>query len=135
MSGSTPLSEWVTDTMALVLRLERRRLGRAAAAAFATMETGAGTVFVPAMVFAEILYLSEKGRIGIKLADVADYMRLHPGCKEHPMSLAVIESAGLITDIPELHDRQIAATARALGLPLLTNDPRICASTALSTLW
>jgi predicted nucleic acid-binding protein len=121
--------------MALVLRMEGRRLGQAAAAAFAIMEAGSGTVFVPTMVFAEILYLSEKARIGIKLADVAHYMRAHPGCKEHPMSLGVVESAGLITDIPELHDRLIAGTARLLGLPLLTDDPRIGASTALSTLW
>ena len=31
----------------------------------------------------------------------------------------------VINDIPELHDRLIAATARYLDLPLITNDPII----------
>ncbi|MFO8084776.1 MAG: hypothetical protein R6U27_10710 [Desulfobacterales bacterium] len=31
----------------------------------------------------------------------------------------------LADDIPEMHDRLIAATARHLDLPLITNDPVI----------
>ena len=37
-------------------------------------------------------------------------------------------AASEITDIHELHDRLIAATARYLDLPLITNDPVIRAS-------
>jgi len=35
------------------------------------------------------------------------------------------EAAFEITDIPELHDRLIAGTARHLNLQLITNDPEI----------
>jgi len=34
-----------------------------------------------------------------------------------------------MTDIPELHDRLIAGTARHLNLPLITNDPELLDST------
>ena len=55
--------------------------------------------------------------------------------QEYPMSLAVIQAAALITDIPELHDRLIAGTARLLDLELMTNDPTIQASTFVRTVW
>ncbi len=135
MTASTPASEFVTDTMALVLRLESRRMGTTAKTIFDGVESGSAVVYVPALVFAEILYLSEKSRISISLNDVADYMTRYPNCKEYPLSLAVVQSAAPISDIPELHDRLIAGTARLLNLELITNDPVIQASAAVRTVW
>ena len=48
---------------------------------------------------------------------------------EEILSFEVIKAAFEIMDIPELHDRLIAGTARHLGLPLITNDPVILNST------
>ena len=135
MSASTLTSEYVTDTMALVLRVERRRMGANAASVFDAVETGAAVIYVPAMVLAEILYLAEKRRISASLSTVADYMRKYPACKEYSMTFSVVESAGQITDIPELHDRLIAATARFLELELITNDPVIATSQFVRTRW
>jgi PIN domain nuclease of toxin-antitoxin system len=45
-----------------------------------------------------------------------------------PLRLEILKTASEINDIPELHDRVIAATARYLDLPLITNDPAIRAS-------
>jgi predicted nucleic acid-binding protein len=42
-----------------------------------------------------------------------------------PLSLEILKTASEITDTPELHDRLIAATARYLDIPLITNDPVI----------
>ena len=135
MSASTPASEFVTDTMGLVLRIEHRQLGPVARSIFEAAESGAATVYVPALVFAEILYLSEKQRIGISLETVENYLNQYPNYKEYPMSFAVIESAAQITDIRELHDRLIAGTAHLLGLDLITNDPIIQSSAFVKTVW
>ena len=135
MSSSTPASEFVTDTMGLVLRIERRRLGPIARAIFDAVESGSATVYIPALVFAEILYLSEKQRISVSLREVTAHLEQFPSYKESPMSLAVIQSAAEITDIPELHDRLIAGTARSLDLNLITNDPIIQASAFVRTVW
>lgn len=114
MSSDTAYSEFVADTIALVLRLEGRRMGNAAKAAFDAAESGTATIHVPSMALAEIMYLSEKGRITASLHDVSDYLNRYPCCKECPMSLAIIQAASQISDVPELHDRLIAGTARWL---------------------
>jgi predicted nucleic acid-binding protein len=135
MTSSTPASEFVTDAMGLVLRIEQRKLGPTAKSIFEAAESGKASVHIPALVFAEILYLSEKKRISISLYTVADYLKRYPKYKEYPMSFAVVQSAARITDIPELHDRLIAGTAQLLNLDLITNDPTIQASTFVRTVW
>jgi predicted nucleic acid-binding protein len=87
------------------------------------------------MAFAEVLYLSERGRISTSLQEVTDYLHKYPNYKEYPMTLAVIQTAGEIIDVPELHDRLIAATARLLDLELLTNDGDIQGSSFVRTVW
>lgn len=135
MTSSILVNDCVTDTMALVLRLEGRKLGAVAQQAFAQAEAGKASVFIPAMVFAELLYLAEKKRIGVTLTDVVAYLGRYPACKEYPLTLAVVEAANQITDVPELHDRLIAGTACQLKLALVTNDPVLRASTWVQTVW
>jgi predicted nucleic acid-binding protein len=135
MSSSTPASEFVADTVALILRLENRKMGTVAETIFDSVEAGNATIYVPGMAFAEILYLSEKKRISISLTDVSNYMQRFPTCKEHPLSFAVVRAASEISDIPELHDRLIAATARQLNLELVTNDSVIQSSAFVKTVW
>lgn len=48
---------------------------------------------------------------------------------------SIIETAEQITDIPELHDRLISATARHLNLELITTDAKIQHSAFLKTVW
>ena len=45
-----------------------------------------------------------------------------------PLSLEILKTAIDINDVPELHDRLIAATARYLDIPIITNDPQILKS-------
>jgi predicted nucleic acid-binding protein len=135
MTSSTPRNEFVADSMAMVLRLEKRKLGQRAKSVMGAVERGEAVLHVPGIVFAEIMYLSERGRIRASLADVAAYMEQHPKCREYPLSLAVAQCAAEITDIPELHDRLIAGTARLLGVELITTDPVIQASEFVKTIW
>jgi predicted nucleic acid-binding protein len=135
MSASIPANEFVTDTMGLILRIEKRKLPLKLRAIFDSVESGTSTIYIPSITFAEILYLSEKNRIGISLNDVADYLNQYPNYKEIPISLSVAQAASKITDIPELHDRLIAGTASLLGLELITNDQVIQASAFVKTIW
>lgn len=50
MSGSTQPSEFVTDTMGLVLCIEKRKMGPVAKSIFESVESGNATVYVPAVV-------------------------------------------------------------------------------------
>lgn len=135
MTNSTPANKFVTDTMGLILRMENRRLSQAVKAIFNNAELGDTIIFIPAIVFSEILYLSEKQRIEISLHEVAEYLKRYPNYKEYPLSFDVIKSAAQITDIKELHDRLIAGTSLFLNLSLITNDPVIQASEFVDTVW
>jgi predicted nucleic acid-binding protein len=126
---------YVSDTMGLVLRMEKRRMGPAAKQIFEEAEAGDILIYVPAIALAEMLYLSEKKRIGLAWADVETYMNRFSGYREQPLGMKILSSAAEITDIPELHDRLIAGTARNLNVELITNDPVIQASVFVTTIW
>ncbi len=135
MSSSFPSNSFVTDTIALVLHLEKRRMGSQAKSAFEQAEAGTATIHIPAMVLAEVLYLSERGRIKLSLQAVQSYLKKHTKIQVYPLDLSVVSAAATLSDIPELHDRLIAATAVVTGVPLLTNDLVIAAAKNVSTLW
>ncbi len=135
MSNFTLAAEYVTDTVGLILHLERRKLGTDAETIFDSAENENTIIHIPAMVFAEILYLSEKKRITTNLTEVCQLLKNFQTFKEFPLNANVIKSAEQITDIPELHDRIISATARHLNLELITNDLKIQNSTFIKTVW
>ena len=86
-------AEYVTDTVGLIVYLEKRRLGKQARHIFDSAENAATIIYVPAMVFAEILYLAEKNRISTSLPDVKLLLQTHPNFREYPMTRAVVETA------------------------------------------
>jgi len=71
------LNKHVTDTMAIVLRLEKRKLPKKVKEIFEKAENNQSEIIVPAMVFAEIAYLSEKNRIETNLEEVKSYLKNH----------------------------------------------------------
>jgi PIN domain nuclease of toxin-antitoxin system len=124
-----------TDTMALVLRLEQRKLPQQVRNVFSEAEQGNCQIVIPAMVFAEIGYLSERGRIDVTLDDVERYCTQHPVITEGALTQAIVAHSFSIDDIPELHDRLIAGTASYQQISLLTNDPVITQSQHLTVIW
>ena len=91
-------------------------------------DAGRHLIILPSVVIFEIGYLHERKRIPISLKNVRDILRNAMNYVEEKLSLDIIEAAFEIQDIPELHDRLIAGTARYLHAPLITNDPIILAS-------
>ena len=126
---------YVTDTMAIILRLEKRKLSRKVKTIFESAEKGKIKLIIPAMVLAEIGYLSERNKIDTNLLEVQDYCKNHPSVQTAHISAEVIYKSFEINDIPELHDRIIAGTAYLINLELITNDPIIIDSKYVSTIW
>lgn len=126
---------YVADTMAVVLRLEKRRVSVQVKKVFVRAEAGDLELFIPAMVLAEIGYLSERKRIDTSLEDAMSYVAKWDTISIEPISARIVVTTFEISDIPELHDRIIAATAIHCNASLITNDPVIAASTFVKTLW
>lgn len=135
MSSASLASEYVADTMALVLHLENRRSSTTVTTIFNEADQNRITIHIPAIVLAEIFYLFERGRISIGIAAVEAHIVSHHNYRQIPLDLAVIKNAQNITDIPELHDRLIASTANFCGLELITNDAKIQNSAFVQTIW
>jgi predicted nucleic acid-binding protein len=135
MTSFTLANEYVADTMGIVIHLEKRKLPSNVKQIFRSADAGKTIIHIPSIVFAEILYLSEKNRISLTLPDVRKHLSAFPNYRETPLSFEIIEHAEQITDIPELHDRLIAASAKYLNLELITNDPKIQNSAFVKTIW
>jgi predicted nucleic acid-binding protein len=129
------MEQFVTDTMAIVLFLEKRKLPIQVKNIFEKSDAGDILILIPSMVLAEIAYLSEKKRIDLSIAALENHIKQHSNYKIAYMGIDEIKAAFEITDIPELHDRVIAGTAKCLDTKILTNDPVIIASKFMESVW
>jgi len=122
------MDSFVTDTQALVkFMMGKKVINDRAHQAFLSADKAESRIIIPAIVLMEVLYLFEKNRINISLFQTEDLLKSQ-NYQFEPLSLEILKTASQITDVPELHDRLIAATARYLDVPLITNDPVIRAS-------
>lgn len=129
------MNKYISDTMAFILRLEKRKMPKKVKEIFIQAEKGNVEIAIPAMVFAEVAYLSERNRIETTLGKTKNYLEKYPAITECPMSISTVQQAFEIDDIPELHDRLIAAAAKEFGIPILTNDPDIQNSKYVQVIW
>ncbi len=128
------MSSYVTDTQGLVkFMMGKKVINDAAHQAYLSADKGEATIIIPAVVMMEIMYLFEKNRIQIGLLQTEDLMESQ-NYRFEPLSFEILKTASQIDDIPELHDRLIAATANHLDLPLITNDPVISKSKFVTVL-
>ncbi|GMQ80040.1 MAG: hypothetical protein BMS9Abin03_509 [Thermodesulfobacteriota bacterium] len=119
------MDSFVTDTQALVkFMMGKKVINDRSHQAFQSADKGEAVIIIPAIVLMEVLYLFEKNRIDIGLLQTEDLFKSQ-NYQYEPLSFEILKTASEIADIPELHDRLIAATAKYLGLPLITNDPVI----------
>jgi predicted nucleic acid-binding protein len=128
------MANYVTDTQALIkFMMGKKVINEECHQAFLSADRGENTIIIPAVVLMEVLYLFEKNRIEIDMIQTEDLLR-SKNYQFEPLGLEILKVASEISDIPELHDRLIAATARYLNIPLITNDPVIIVSEFVKTL-
>ena len=126
------MNKYVVDTQALIKFLNGVKvINDEIDSILKKTDEGDNVIVVPAVVIFEISYLHEKKRIPISVKDIENIIADSVNYVEEALTLDIIKSAFEITDIPELHDRLIAGTARYLDIPLITNDPVILNSTFL----
>lgn len=129
----------VADTHTVIWYLyDDPRLSPAARAAFEEAAAAGDQVGFSAIVLAEIVYLSEKGRIHPDVLGRLLAALDRPGAvlRELPFDRAVAAVMPTIDRrrVPDLPDRIIAATASLHGVPLISRDRAIRLS-GLPTIW
>jgi len=127
---------YVADTIAIVRHLSQsKRIGGQAKRILRGADSGVNEIIISGITLMEIMYLSEKGRIGANLTEVVELIAGSDNYLVYPVDTEVILEAKEIKDIPELHDRVIAATARFLDVPLITSDEVMSESESVETIW
>jgi PIN domain nuclease of toxin-antitoxin system len=116
---------------------DRRLSTRANAFIDRAVSEGEG-IAVSAISLAEIVYLVEKGRVPASTYDEVNRVLADPTSVlvEAPLTIKVVEAMRLVPRdaVPDMPDRIIAATAIYLGVPVISRDGMIRAST-VETVW
>jgi PIN domain nuclease of toxin-antitoxin system len=129
----------VADTHAVIWYLyDDPRLSQSARALIEEARATRDQVGISAITLAEMVYLSEKGRIAREALDRVFIALGVSGSviRELPVDRPVV-AAMLSIDrdaVPDLPDRIIAATARLYGLPVISRDHQIQLS-CVETVW
>lgn len=127
------MRRYVSDTQCLLWHMTQDpRLPKIARAAFQQAKEGATQILVPSIVLVEAVFLAQRNRVPVPILNQLMALSDAPsaGVCVVPLDLAVARTVGDFDPaaVPELADRIVAATARALNLPLLTTGPAIEAS-------
>ena len=111
------------------------RLTPAASAVFRLAETGNATIVVPAIAVAEFYFLSVKLKQPVAPSTLLDALAGVSGIELSDLGRAQLERLDQFPDIPEMHDRLIAAESAALDAPVVTRDATLSASPNVETVW
>ena len=129
-------AQFVADTHALWWYLRSpERLTAAASAVFRLVETGNATLVIPAIVVAEFYYLSVKLGEPLVPSVLLGTLDGVEGVELSDLGRAQLEMLDQFPEIPEMHDRLIAAESAVRGAPVLTRDEVLAASIRIETVW
>ena len=129
-------ARFVVDTHALWWYLKSPEMLTAAAkAVFRLAETGNATLVVPAIAVAEFYYLSAKLGQPFAPSRLLDALTSVGGIELSDLGRVQLEKLDRFPEIPEMHDRLIAAESMAIDAPVLTRDETLTASPQIETVW
>ena len=134
------MKRYVADTHSILWYLAKdRRLSKRARSVFQAAKEDLAQILVPSIVLVEAIFLMQRRRTPetqvLKLFELSD--DAGASICVVPLGLAVARTVGDFgpAAIPDMPDRIIAATARALNVPLITVDPIITESELVEVIW
>ena len=110
-------------------------LSPAARAVFRMAEIGQATLILPAIALAEMYYLSMKLGQPYTPSELMSELEAVRGMRVSDLGRAQLERLDRLPDVPEMHDRLIAAEGMALGAPIVTRDKAIASAPQVQTIW
>lgn len=127
--------DYVTDTHPLVWYFtEDHRLSPNALSAFEET-TREGTLIIPIIVLAEIMYISKRGKTPLTFEETIAKVEAYANFDVCPLDMDILRTADRISADLEMHDRIIVATALHFDTALITKDQRISELRICRTIW
>lgn len=130
------MDRYVIDTHSLVWYFTKSvSLSEKAKNCFKQCENNEATIIIPTIVLAESLYISEKKKISFNYESFITGIFASTNYSIHPFDFEVLLELPKLTQIPEIHDRIIVATALLTSSTLITKDRAIISSALVRTIW
>ena len=127
--------DYATDTHSLVWYLtEDPLLSKKALKAFEST-IREGIIIVPAVVLAEVMFISKKGKVTLTFEETLEKIEKYENFYIAPLDLDIVKVADKIELDMEMHDKLIVATALYFGTTLITKDKLIRESGIVPTTW
>lgn len=127
---------FVADTHVLWWYLRSpQRLSATAHAVFRLAETGSATIVVPAIVIAEFYFLSVKLNQSFAPVALLNALAAVSGIELSVLGRTQLEKLDSFPEIPEMHDKLIAAESAILNAPVITRDGALIESRHVETVW
>ena len=128
--------EFLADTVAIIRYLRQHpALGRQAARILNRADAGQHHIYLSVISLMEVLYLAQAKKIDLPLNELVDYVQSSTNYTIVPVDTSIVQATLDVDDVPELHDRIIVATAKYLGVPILSSDRVIAASKHVKVIW
>lgn len=127
---------FLADTHALLWHFTNDpKISQNAKEIFDKTETGEHIIFIPSIVIAECLSIFDKKKITFDFKALFNQIRRSENYAIIPLDHKVLLKMVEITDVPELHDKIIVATAKLLKVPLITKDSFLRNLKTITTIW
>jgi PIN domain nuclease of toxin-antitoxin system len=127
--------DYVTDTHSLVWYFtDDSRLSRKALDAF-EQTTEEGTIIIPSIVLAEIIFIAKKGKITLTFEETLRNIEGYENFDIAALDADILKVVDKIEADMEMHDKLIVATSLYFKTALITRDERIKESGIIPTVW
>ena len=127
---------YVADTHAFVWFLTNDpKLGKEAHSILQKADEGKETIIVPTIVLAEMLQICENKDVSLKFRDILSKLASSTNYVSYALDVEVLIKAQDLSEIREMHDRIIVATAIITNCKILTKDSVIKQFNKAETVW
>ncbi|OGQ51086.1 MAG: hypothetical protein A3J24_13120 [Deltaproteobacteria bacterium RIFCSPLOWO2_02_FULL_53_8] len=127
---------FVADTHALIWWFTGSpKLGIEASKIFEECENGECVIFIPSIVMAEALGIFDKKHVSFDFKKLLKQINDSKHFVLVALDYPVLQKMTDLKDVPELHDKIIASTAKYLNLPIITKDKHLQTRLHIKTVW
>ena len=127
---------FVADTHALLWWFTNSsRMSLKASEIFEKCENGENIIFIPSIVIAESLSIFDKKRISFNFKNLFKKIHTSDNFVLIALDYPILQQMVALKEIPELHDKIIASTAKYLKLPIITKDKTLQKLPTIKTIW
>jgi PIN domain nuclease of toxin-antitoxin system len=127
---------YIADTHALLWWFtDSPKISQKSSEIFEKCEAGEIIIFIPSIVIAEALSIFDKKRISFNFRSLFRKINESENFVIIALDYPILEKMVALKEIPELHDKIIASTAKYLKVHIITKDKALQTLKTVKTIW